>query len=62
MSRGSVFLHKDGRWEAQLSLGRDDNGKRVSKSFYGSTRGEAERKMLSAEYFIRTPVLTGMTV
>lgn len=34
----------DGRIQIQLDLGRDQDGKRVRKYFYGKTRAEAERK------------------
>ena len=44
MSLGSTYLRRDGRWESRLSLG-SINGKRQSRSFYGSTREEAESKL-----------------
>ena len=47
MSIGSTYLRRDGRWESRLSLG-SINGKRQSRSFYGSTREEAESKLISA--------------
>ena len=34
----------DGRIQIQLDIGRDSNGKRICKFFYGSTRTEAELK------------------
>ena len=61
MSRGSVFLRKDGRWEARLPLG-SVNGKRQSRSFYGATREEAEQKMLAGLYLLKEPILTEMSV
>jgi integrase len=35
---------KDGRIQVTLSIGFDKDGKRIRRSFYGQTRGEAERK------------------
>ena len=43
----STYLRRDGRWETRVSLG-SVNGKRQSRSFYGATREQAERNMLSA--------------
>ena len=45
----SIYLRKDGRWEARLSLGTDENGKRKSRSFYGKSREEAEYKLLVSQ-------------
>ena len=61
MSMGSTYLRKDGRWEARLSLGTI-NGKRQSKSFYGTSREEAERKLFSATLTGGNTVITEMTV
>ena len=47
MTTGSTYLRKDGRWESRLSLGVI-NGKRQSRSFYGSTKEEAESKLVAA--------------
>ena len=61
MSLGSTYLRRDGRWESRLSLGVI-NGKRQSRSFYGSSREEAEKKLIAA-IIGNTPVaVTGMTV
>ena len=61
MRLGSTYLRKDGRWESRLSLGAI-NGKRQSKSFYGSTRDEAEGKLIAAVMGSVTTEVTGMTV
>lgn len=45
MGKGTIYRRKDGRWEARIPLGKDKGGKRLSRSFYGSTREEAEYKM-----------------
>ena len=44
----NVYQRKDGRFEARMSLGKDENGKRRYRSFYGDTREEAEYKLLAA--------------
>ena len=61
MSIGSTYLRRDGRWESRLSLG-SINGKRQSRSFYGRTREEAERKLISAVLGNASVVETEMTV
>ena len=48
MPRKRKNERSDGRIQIQLDIGRDANGKRVRKYFYGDTRAEAERK--KAEY------------
>ncbi len=45
---GSIRQRPDGRWEGRISLGRDGGGKRVSKSFYGSTQKEVAEKIRQA--------------
>ncbi len=40
----SVFLRKDGRWEARYCKGRDEKGRIRYASAYGRTREEAEQK------------------
>ncbi|MBR1752966.1 MAG: site-specific integrase [Ruminococcus sp.] len=62
MGQGSIYRRKDGRWEARLSLGTDKNGKRQSRSFYGTTREEANEKMHDFLLLLRTEVLTEITV
>ncbi len=44
----NIYRRKDGRYEARVSLGRDENGKRRYRSFYGNTAEEAEYKMIAA--------------
>lgn len=59
----NVYRRKDGRYEARVSLGKDENGKRHYRSFYGNTAEEAEFKMLAArEPVAVTTDLTEMTV
>ena len=61
MSLGSTYLRRDGRWESRLSLG-SVNGKRQSKSFYGSTREEAESKLIASVLGNASVAETEMTV
>ncbi|SEK40453.1 tyrosine-type recombinase/integrase [Ruminococcus albus] len=61
MTKGSTYLRKDGRWESRLSLGVI-NGKRQSKSFYGRTKEEAERKLIESIMETVGLGLTEMTV
>ena len=49
MNTGTVYKRKDGRWECRISMGKDDNGKRVFKSFYGKNCEEAEYKAMIAQ-------------
>lgn len=63
MSKGTVYRRKDGRWECRISMGKDDNGKRVFRSFYGKTREEAEYKaMIAQEQAEEDYAVTEMTV
>lgn len=52
MPRKRKGERSDGRIQIQLDIGRDENGKRVRKFFYGKTRIEAEQK--KAEYLAQT--------
>ena len=59
----NIYLRKDGRYEARVPLGKDENGKRHYRSFYGNTTEEAEFKMLAArEPIAVTTNSTEMTV
>ncbi len=63
MNKGTVYKRKDGRWECRISLGKDDKGKRLFKSFYGKTREEAEYKMMiTLDHTEERYALTEMTV
>ena len=46
MKNHSSYYRQDGRWECRVYLGKNGNGKRVSRSFYGKTREEAELKAI----------------
>lgn len=63
MSKGTVYKRKDGRWECRISMGKDENGKRIFRSFYGESREEAEYKaMILHDYTEKEYALTEMTV
>lgn len=42
---GSIRQRKDGRWEARITIGRNENGSQKMKYFYGKTRKEAAEKL-----------------
>lgn len=44
MSKKTAYKRRDGRWECRISMGKDENGRRVFRSFYGKSRDEAEYK------------------
>jgi len=44
----NVYLRKDGRWEARLIVGKNDIGKRVYRSFYGSSKEDALQKLTAS--------------
>lgn len=44
-NEGSISQREDGRWIAQVTLGYDDDGKRIRRTFYGNTRSEVAVKM-----------------
>ena len=62
MSKGTLYKRRDGRWEYRVYHGKKD-GKRLFKSFYGRTPGEAVRRK---EQFSRrceeATAITEMTV
>ena len=63
MNKGTVYKRKDRRWECRISMGKDDNGKRVFKSFYGKNREEAEYKaMIALDHIEDEYAVTEMTV
>ena len=40
---------KDGNWVGVVTLGTDENGKRIRKSIYGKTKSEVTMKMLAVK-------------
>lgn len=63
MTKLNVYQRKDGRWESRISIGKDENGKRKYRSFYGKTLEEAEFKlMIACQSVSEEYALTEMTV
>lgn len=59
----NIYRRKDGRYEARISLGKDENGKRHYRSFYGNTREEVEYKLLTSKEQVEVALnLTEITV
>lgn len=59
----NIYHRKDGRWEARISLGTDDSGKRRYRSLYGRTREEVAYKlMIQQERDADDCAVTEMTV
>ena len=44
---GNIYLRKDGRWEARVHVGWD-RGRRIRKSFYGTTRQAVQEHLTRA--------------
>lgn len=44
-NEGCIMQRKDGRWCAMISLGYDDNGRRIRKTIYGKTKAEVSIKL-----------------
>ena len=43
---GSIFFNEQkNRWVAQISLGKDENGKLKRRTLYGKTRKEVKEKL-----------------
>lgn len=42
---GSVYMRKDGRWEARVTVGYRPDGRPRRKSIYGATQAEVQTKM-----------------
>jgi AP2 domain. len=43
--QGQYQRKKDGRWEARITIERNENGGQKMKYFYGKTRGECSDKL-----------------
>ncbi|MDE5853853.1 MAG: site-specific integrase [Ruminococcus sp.] len=63
MNNINVYHRKDGRWESRMSIGKDNNGKKKFRSFYGKTREEAISKLTIAQQIVQEEyAVTEMTV
>ena len=47
--KGTLRLRKDGRWEGRAYLGRDENGKLITKNVLGKTKAECEKKLAALQ-------------
>lgn len=48
-NEGCISKRKDGGWVGVVTLGTDENGKRIRKSVYGKTKSEVTMKMLAVK-------------
>lgn len=48
-NEGCISKRKDGNWVGVVTLGTDENGKRIRKSVYGKTKSEVTMKMLAVK-------------
>ena len=48
-NEGCISKCKDGNWVGVVTLGTDENGKRIRKSIYGKTKSEVTMKMLAVK-------------
>ena len=55
---GSITKRKDGRWQAAVSVGTDENGKPKRKYYYGKTKKEVAKKLAEATNQVRTGTYT----
>lgn len=42
---GTLTKRKDGRWQGAITIGRDENGRQLRKTVYGTTQSEARKKL-----------------
>lgn len=52
MNNLNIYSRKDGRFEGRVYLGKDENGKRRYKSYYGATAEEVRRKHEMAQFSV----------
>jgi integrase len=55
---GSISQRADGLWEAKISLGYTDTGKRRRKTVYGKTKGEVQEKLRVLQNKVATGPMT----
>ena len=46
MERFNIYYRKDGRWEGRIPRGKDENGKRKFKYFFGNTKEQVHKMMM----------------
>lgn len=63
MNNLNIYSRKDGRFEGRVYLGKDENGKRRYRSYYGATAEEVRRKYELAQFsFVTNVPAAKMTV
>ena len=63
MNSINVYQRKDGRWESRMLIGKDKNGRKKYRSFYGRTCEEAVNKLSTAQQVVQEGyAVTEMTV
>ena len=63
MRKINIYKRKDGRFEGRIYLGRDDDGKRKYKSYYGISAEDVQRKYELSQCFITSDnISSGITV
>lgn len=45
MDKFNIYLRRDGRWEGRMWLGKDEDGRRKYRAFFGKTKEEVQAKM-----------------
>lgn len=53
-NEGTIYKRPDGKWCAQVTIGRDTNGKLKRQTFYGKTRQEVADKLLKVQNDLKT--------
>lgn len=56
-NEGTIYKRPDGKWCAQITIGRAENGKIKRQSLYGKTRQEVAEKLSKAQNGLRTGTL-----
>ena len=57
-NEGSIYQKPNGKWVAMITIGYDENGKRIRQSFQGDSRTEVVRRVneITAEKMKGNPI------
>lgn len=55
---GTISKRSNGTWCGRITIGKDENGKQKRKAFYGKTKVEVQKKMISAQNDLNNGVYT----
>lgn len=58
---GSISQRPGGRWEAKITVGTDNNGRRIRRAVYGDTKEEVQDKLAELRREARAGLLTQPT-